>query len=76
MEIPSDAEIDKHLNKYMNMMEKELGQDIIPIVIIMMCRVAVKYNLNIDWLVTTIIMGYNNELPPEIDKGEISKFDS
>jgi hypothetical protein len=62
-EIPTDAEIEKHI-------------DIIPIVIILMCRITVKYNLDINWLINTIVMGYNNELPPEPDMNGVQRYDS
>lgn len=75
-EIPTDAEIEKHIDKYMTMMEADLGQDIIPIVIILMCRITVKYNLDINWLINTIVMGYNNELPPEPDMNGVQRYDS
>jgi len=75
-DLPTDAEIDKHIDKYMTLMEADLGQDIIPIVIILMCRVAVKYNIDINWLVSTILMGYHNELPPDLDTNGVTKFDS
>jgi hypothetical protein len=68
-------EIDKQINRYVNLIEQEIGEDIIPITIIMLCRVMAKYNLDLDWTVSTIIMGYRNESPPEITSGPV-KYDS
>ena len=72
---PDDLE--KILSKYMTLLEEDLGQDIIPITIILMCRVSIKYSLNIDWVLSTIYMGYQNEVPPDIvtERGRI-KYDS
>jgi hypothetical protein len=69
-------EVEGAVTKQMERMEQELGNDAVPILIILMCRMAVKYQLDIDWIVGTIRMGYNNELPPDIDSDEVIKFDS
>ena len=70
-------DVEKTINKYMTLLETDLGQDVVPITIILMCRVAIKYSLNIDWVLTTIYMGYQNEVPPDIvsEQGKI-KYDS
>ena len=69
-------QLEKTIDRYMNLLEAELGEDIVPIVIILLCRIAVKYNLNADWVATTIMMGIKNEMPPPIDNQEVFKFDS
>ena len=69
-------EIDKQITRYVDLIENEIGEDIIPITIIMLCRVMAKYNLDLDWTVSTIIMGYRNEVPPDINMGEKVKYDS
>lgn len=71
-------EVEATVNEHMSRLETELGNDAVPILIIMMCRFAVKYELDIDWVVGTIRMGYNNEVPPVLsqDEDEPIKYDS
>ena len=69
-------EVEATVNEHMSRLETELGNDAVPILIILMCRMAVKYQLDIDWIVGTIRMGYNNEVPPDIDDEDEVKFDS
>jgi hypothetical protein len=68
-------EVEGAVTKHMERLEHELGNDTIPILIIMMCRFVVKYRLDIDWIVGTIRMGYRNETPPDIDD-DVTHYDS
>jgi hypothetical protein len=68
-------EIDRQITRYVNLIETEIGEDIIPITIIMLCRLMTKYNLDLDWTVSTIIMGYRNESPP-LMQSDVTKYDS
>ena len=69
------SEVESVVTKHMERLENELGSDMVPILIIIMCRSCVKYNLDIEWVTATIKMGYNNELPPDFTE-DVEKFDS
>jgi hypothetical protein len=73
---PTSEQINTKIDRYMSLLEAELGNDIVPIVMILLCRVCVKYGLDIHWVIQTILMGYHNEVPPDIDLNEPVKYDS
>jgi hypothetical protein len=74
---PTSQEIDKQIDRYIMLMETEIGEDIIPITMIMMCRIIVKYQLDINWVLQTIMMGYHNEAIPDLPIDmPVVKFDS
>lgn len=73
----SKKEVEHKVASATALLEELLGQDYIPIVLILCCRLTLKYSLDIHWVLATIQQGYYNELPPAItdDSGNV-KFNS
>jgi len=74
---PTKQEVEDKVANATFFLEELLGQDYIPILLIMCCRMALKHSLDIHWVLATIQTGYYNELPPTNtdDNGDV-KFDS
>jgi len=74
---PTKEEVEGKVASATALLEELLGQDYIPIVLILCCRMALRYSLDIHWVLATIQTGYYNELPPTntYDNGDV-KFDS
>lgn len=51
---------DEVSDKYLNQFVAELGEDAIPIAIIIMCKLVFKYELDIHWVIAALLDGYNS----------------
>lgn len=76
LETAMTIDINEVGDKYLRLMEEELGDEHIPMLIVMICKMMFKQELDIHWVLSAIISGYNNvTAPQETIEGQI-KYDS
>lgn len=69
-------EPDKISDKYMNQLIDDLGTDAIPIALIIICKLTFKYQLDIHWIMTALLEGYNTAAFQASQPDQERKYDS